>query len=208
MKLPDHLNLSPEKPRRQEAIVRTACGTTIWFKIGIGVHQGWIFSPCLFNLHTDYIMWNARVKDKEGWMQKNWCFWIVVLQETLESPLDCREIKPINQKGNQSWIFIGRTDAKAKAPIFWLPDVKSQLTGKGPWCWERLRQEKKWVPEDDMLGWRHRLYTQDFEQALGDSEGQGSLACYRAWNCKGSEMTQWLNCNKNIFKTSNFSYVQ
>ena len=132
MKLPDHLNLSPEKPRRQEAIVRTACRTTIWFKIGKGVHQGWIFSPCLFNLHTDYIMWNARVKDKEGWMQKNWCFWIVVLQETLESPLDCREIKPINQKGNQSWIFIGRTDAKAKAPIFWLPDVKSQLTGKDP----------------------------------------------------------------------------
>ena len=112
-------------------------------------------------------MWNARVKDKEGWMQKNWCFWTVVLLETLESPLDCREIKPIYHKGNQSWIFIGRTDAKAKAPIFWPPDVKSQLTGKDPDAgkdWGRRRSGyQRMICLDDITNSIHRSLSRLWE---------------------------------------------
>ena len=82
-------------------------------------------------------MW--ELDHKENWALKNWSFWTVVLEKTLESPLDCKEIQPVYPKGNQSWIFIGRTDAKAEAPILWPPDVKNWLTGKRPWCWERLK---------------------------------------------------------------------
>ena len=88
---------------------------------------------------------------------KNWCFWIVVLEKTLESPLDSKEIKPVPPKGNQAWIFIGRTDAEAEAPILWLPDEKSQLTGKDPDAGKNWKQEEKGMTEDEMVGWHHWL---------------------------------------------------
>ena len=116
---------------------------------------------------------------EEGCVPKNWCFWTVVLEKTPESPLDCKEIKLVHPKGNQSWIFIGRPDAEAEAeaPILWPPDVKNWLTGKDPGAWKDWRQEEKGTTEDEMVGWHHRLNGHEFEQALEVGEGEGSLAC-------------------------------
>ena len=122
---------------------------------------------------------------------------IVVLEKTLESPLDSKEIKPVNPKGNQPWIFIGRTDAEAEAPILWSPDVKSQPIGKDPDAGKDWGQEEKGVIEDEMVGWHHWLSGHEFEQTLGDSEGQGSLARCSLWGGKESDMTEWQN-NKNF----------
>ena len=108
---------------------------------------------------------------KESWAPKNWCFWTVMLEKTLESPLDCKEIKPVHPKGNQSWIFIGRTDAEAETPIFWPPNVKNWPIGKDPDVGKDWRQEEKGTTEDEMVGWHHRLNGNEFEQAPGDSEG-------------------------------------
>ena len=103
-------------------------------------------------------------------------FWPVVLEKTLESPLDYKEIKPVNPKGNQSWIFIGRTDAEVETPILWSPDVKNWLIRKNPDAGKDWRQEEKGLMEDKMIEWHHWLNGHEFEQTLGDSEGQGSLA--------------------------------
>ena len=139
-------------------------------------------------------VWMWALDHKEGWMPKNWCFWTVVLEKTLESPLDCKEIQPVSPKGNQSWIFIGRTDAEAS--ILWWPDVNSQLIKKDPDAGKDWRQEEKWTTEDEMVGWHHRLDGHEFEQAPGDGEGQGSLACCSPWGCKELDTTEWLNNNK------------
>ena len=133
--------------------------------------------------------------NKKGWVPKNWCFWTVVLEKTLESPSACKEIKSVNPKGNQSWIFIGRTDGEAEAPILWPPDAKSQLIRKDPDAGKDWRQEEKGMTEDEMVGWHHQLNGHKFEQALGDGEGQGSLACCSPWGCKESNTTEWLNNN-------------
>ena len=106
---------------------------------------------------------------------KNWCFWTVVLEKTLESPFDCKEIKSVSPKGNQSWIFIGWTDAEVEAPILWPPDVKNWLTGKNLDAGKDWRQEEKGTTEDKMVGWYHWLTGHEFEQALGDGEGHGPL---------------------------------
>ena len=95
-------------------------------------------------------VWMWELDHKESWAPKNWCFWTVVLEKTLESPLDCKEIKPVNPKGNQSWIFIGKTDAEAETPILWPPDVKNRLIGKDPDVGKDWRQEEKGTPEDEM----------------------------------------------------------
>ena len=130
-------------------------------------------------------MW--ELDNKKGWALKNWCLWTVVLEETLESPLESKEIKPVNPKGNQSWISIGRTDAEA--PILWPPDAKSQFTGKDPEAGKDWKQEKG-TTEDEMAGWHHRLNGHEFEQALGDGEGQGSLAVHgvaKSW----TQLSDW-----------------
>ena len=114
---------------------------------------------------------------KEIWVLKNWCFWTVVPEKTLKSPLDCKEIQQVNPEGNQSWIFIGRTYAEAEAPILWPPDVKSWLIGNDPDPWKDWRQEGKGMAENDMVGWHHWLDGHEFEQASGVGDGQGSLAC-------------------------------
>ena len=119
----------------------------------------------------------------------------VVLEKTLESPLDSKEVKPVNPKGNQSWIFIGGTDTEAEAPILWPPDAKSQLTGKDPDAGKDWGQEEKGVTEDKVVGWHHWLNGHEFEQALGDDEGQGSLACCSLWGCKELDPTEWVDNN-------------
>ena len=100
---------------------------------------------------------------KESWAQKNWCFWTVVLKKTLESPLECKEIQSVHPKGDQSWIFIGRTDVEAETPVFWPPDAKSWFLGKGPDAGKDWRQEEKGMTEDEMAGWHHWLNGHEFE---------------------------------------------
>ena len=139
-------------------------------------------------------MW--ELNHKESWALKNWCFWAVVLEKILESPLDCKEIKPVNPKGNQSWIFIGRTDAEAEAPILWPPDEKNWLIWKDPDAEKDWRQDGKGTTEDEMVGWHQRLDGHEFEQALGVGDGQGGLAC-----C----MTEQLNWIELV--TSDVSYL-
>ena len=117
-------------------------------------------------------------------MSKNWCSWTVVLKMILENPLGCKEIQPVNPKRNQSWIYFGRTSAKAEAPILWPPDVKHWLIGKDPDAGKDWRQEEKGMTGDEMVGWHHQLDGHEFEQALGVGEGQGSLVCCSPWSCK------------------------
>ena len=137
-------------------------------------------------------MWELDYKD--SWALKNGCFWTVVSKEkTLESPLDYKEIKPVNPKGNQSWIFIGSNDAEADTPILWPPDAKNWLIGKDPDAGKDWRREEKGITEDEMIGWQHRLDGHEFEQALGVCDGQGSLACCSPWGHKESDTTEWLN---------------
>ena len=140
-------------------------------------------------------MW--ELDHKEGWKPKNWCFQNVVLEKTLESALDSKEINPVNPKLNQSWISIRRTDAEAWAPILWPPDEKSWLTGKDPDAGKDWGQEEKGMTEDEMVGWHHWLSGREFDQTPGDSEGQGSLAYCSSWDHKESDTTERLNNNKN-----------
>ena len=118
-------------------------------------------------------VWMCELDYKESWAPKNWCFWTVVLEKTLESPWDSKEIKAVHPKGNQSWIFIRRTNAEAEAPILWPPDGKNWLIGKGPDAGKYWRKEEKGTIEDETVGWHHWLDGHEFEQAPGVGEGQG-----------------------------------
>ena len=125
---------------------------------------------------------------KEGWEPKNWYFQIVVLEKTLESPLDCKGLKPVDPKGSQPWMFIGWTDAETEAPVLWLSDAKSQLIGKDCNAGKDWQQEKG-VSEDELVGWHHWLNGHEFEKTMGDSEGHRSLARCHSWGYKESDMT-------------------
>ena len=118
---------------------------------------------CLVYGFSSSCVWMWELDHKESWAQKNWCFWTVVLAKALESPLDCRNIQPVHPKGNQSWIFIGRTDAEAEAPILWPPDVKSWLIWKAPDAGKDWRQEDKGTTENEMVGWHHQHDRHEFE---------------------------------------------
>ena len=135
-------------------------------------------------------MW--ELDNKEGRVRKNWCFWIAVLEKTLESPLDWKEIQPV-PKGSQPWIFLGRTDAEAEAPIFWPPDAKSWLIWKDADAGKDWGQEEKGNTEDEVVGWHHRRDGCEFEQAPGVGDGQGGLAGCSPWSYKESDMTQHNN---------------
>ena len=139
-------------------------------------------------------MWELGYKERRA--PKNWCFWTVVLEKTLESRLDCNEIKPVHPTGNKPWICTGRTDNETEAPILWPPDVKSRLIGKDPYTGKDWWQEEKGVTE--MFGWHCQLHGHEFEQTLGDSEGQGRLACCSPWGLKELAMTKGLNNHKCI----------
>ena len=145
-------------------------------------------------------MWELDYK--ESWVLKNWCFWTVVLEKTLESPLDCKEIQLVNPKGNQSGIFIGKTDAEAETPKLWPLDVKNWLIGKDPDAEKNWRQEKKGTTEDEMAGWHHRLNGHEFEWTPGVGDGQGGLECYNSWGRKESDTTERLNWTP-VYKTDN-----
>ena len=138
-------------------------------------------------------VWIWELDYKGSWALKNWCFWTVVLEKTLECPLDCKEIQSIHPKGDQSWVFIGRTDAKAETPIRWPPHAKSWLIGKDSDAGRVWGQEEKGTTEDEMAGWHHRLNGREFEWTPGVGDGQGGLACCNSWGCKESDTTEQLN---------------
>ena len=143
-----------------------------------------IFLPVVMTWELDY---------KESWAPKNWCFWTVVLEKTLESPLDCKEIQTVHPKGDQSWVFIGRTDAEAETPILCPPDAKSWLIWKDSDAGRDWGQEEKGMTEDKMVGWHHWLNGHRFGWTPGVGDGQGGLACYSSWGRKELDMTERLN---------------
>ena len=136
-------------------------------------------------------MWNLNCE--ESWAPKNWCFWTVVLEKTLQSPLNCKQIQPVYPKGNKSWIFLGSTDAEAKTLILWPSNLKSWLIGKDSDTGRDCGQEENGKTEDEMAGWHHRLNGHKSGWTPGTGDGQGGLACCNSWSSKESDTTEWLN---------------
>ena len=161
----------------------------IIFLIKVHILKAMIFPAVMYGCES----WT--IKKAKHWRIDAFTLWC---WRRPESPLDCKEIKPVNPKGNKSWIFTGRTDAKAEAPIFWPPDVKSWLTEKDPDAGKDWGQEEKGATEDEMVGWHHWLNEPGFGRAPGDGEGQGSLVCCSQWDCKESDTTERLNKKQQI----------
>ena len=139
-------------------------------------------------------MWELHCE--ESWVPKNWYFWTVVLEKTLESPLDCKKIQPVHPKGDQSWVFFGRNDAEAETPLLWPPHAKSWLTGKDFDAGRDLGQEEKGMTEDDMAGWHHWLGGHEFEWTPGVGDGQGGLACCDSGVAKSrTRLSDWTELN-------------
>ena len=134
-------------------------------------------------------MWELNCEER--WMPKNWCFWTLVLEKTLESPLDSKEIQPVHPKGNESCIFIGRTDVETETPVLWPPDATSWLIWKDPDTGKDWRWEEKGIAEKEMVGWHHWLNGHEFEKTPRDSEREGSLVCYNPWGNKESGLCIW-----------------
>ena len=141
-------------------------------------------------INISHHVWMWKLDLKEGWASKNWCFPTAVLEKTLDSHLGCKEIKPVNFNGNQPWIFIGRTDVEAVAPVLWPPGAKNCLSGKDPDAGKDWKQEKELT--DEMVWWHHWLNGHEFEQTIEDGEGQESLACCIPWGHKESNAIEWL----------------
>ena len=139
------------------------------------------------------VMYGCETWSEESWVPKNWCFWTVVLEKTHESPLDCKVIQPVHPKGDQSWVFIGRTDAKAETPILWPPHATSWLTEKDPDDGRDWGQEEKVVTEDKIAGWHHQLNGHEFQYTPGVGDGQGGLVCCDSCDHKESDPTERLN---------------
>ena len=156
------------------------------------LHRFWFSGKILrvsFNgaiSHPPYTLWR-KLRAEE------WCFWTVVLEKALESPLDCKEIQPVHPKGNQSWVFIGRINVEAETPMLWPPDAKNWLIGKDLDAGKDWRQEEKGMTEDEMVGWHHWLDEHELEQTPGVGDGQGGLACCGSWDLKESDTTEQLN---------------
>ena len=136
---------------------------------------------------------NWTIKKAESQSPKNWWFWTVVLEKTLESPLDCKEIQPVYPKGDQSWVFTERTDAEAETPVLWSPDVKNWFIGKEPDAGKDWRQKEKRATEDEMVEWHHWFDGHELGQTPGDGEGEESLGCCSPWGHKELDMSWWLN---------------
>ena len=143
--------------------------------------------------------WIWELDYKESWALKNSCFWTVVLEKTLESSLDCKEIQPVHPEGDQSWVFTGRTDAEAEATIFWPSNAKNWLIGKDPEAWKDWREKEKRMTEDEMVGWHHWLDGHEFEHTSGVGDGQGGLVCCNPWGRKELDRTErlhWISINE------------
>ena len=149
-------------------------------------------------------MWELNYK--EDWAPKNWYFWIVVLEKTLESPLDCKEIQLVHPKGDQSWVFIGGTDAEAETPILWPLHAKSWLIGKDSDAGRDWGKEEKGMTEDEMAGWHHQLDGHEFEWTLGVGDGQGGPVCRYSWAHKDLDTTEWLNWTERPWRS--FRHLQ
>ena len=148
------------------------------------------------------------VSHKEGWVSKNWYFRTVVLEKTLESPLDCKEIQPVHPKGDQPWIFTGRTNAEAEDPTLWPPDSKNRFFGKYPDAGKVWGQKEMGTTRGEMVGWHHWLNRHELEETLGNGEGQGSLACCSPWGRQESDMAEWPNNNNNMMRSSGSVFLQ
>ena len=157
-------------------------------------------------------VWMWALDFKESWVPKNWCFWTVVLEKTLESPLDCSEIQPVHPKGDQSWVFIDRTDVKAETQIIWPPDAQSWLIWKDPDAGKDWGQEEKGTTEDEPVGWHHQLNGHGFGWTPGAGDGSGSLKCCGSWGRRvgqdwAPELTDWLIPLNSSIKTEPFTYL-
>ena len=177
MGIPDHLTcLLRNLYAGQEATVRTGHETTDLFQTGKGVHQSCILSPCLFNLYAEYNMQNSGLDEAKAGIK-----------------IAGSNMKSVNPKGNQPWIFIGRTDVEAETPILWPPDVKNWLIWKEAEAGKDWRWEEKGLTKDEMVEWHHRLNRHESEQAPGVGDEQGSLVCCSPWGHKESDTTELLN---------------
>ena len=143
-------------------------------------------------------IWMWELEYKESWSPKNWCFWTVVLEKTLESPLDSKEIQPVYPKGDQSWVFIGRTDVETETPILWPPDAKSWLLWKDSDAGKVWEEEEKGTTENEIAGWHHRLNGHRFGWTPEVSDGQGGLVCCGSWGRKELDTTEWLNWTEGL----------
>ena len=186
LKLKDSCSLEKNAMTNLDSVLKTR---DITFPIKVHLVKAVIFPVVIYGC------W--KLDHKEDWVPKNLCFWAVVWEKTLESPLDSKEIKSVNLKGNKSWIFIIRIDAQAEVSALWPPDAKSQFIGKDPDAGKDWRQDRKGMTEDEMAGWHHWLNGQEFDLALGDGEGQGNLACCSPWGRKELDTTEWLNNDNN-----------
>ena len=156
----------------------------ITFPTKVRLVKAMVFPVVIYGCELDY---------KESLVQKNWCFGTVVLEKTLESPLDCKEIQPVHPKGDQSWVFIGGTDVEAETPVLWPSHVKSWLIGKDSDAGRDWGQKEKGTTEDEMTGWHHQLDGCESEWTLGIGDWQGGLACCDSWGRKESDTTEQLN---------------
>ena len=143
-------------------------------------------------------VWMWELDCEESWAPKNWCFWTVVLEKTLESPMDCGEIQPVHSKGDQPWVIFGRNDTKAETPVLWPPHEKSWLIGKDSDAGRDWGQEEKGTTEDEMAGWHQQLDGREFEWTRGVGDGQGGLACCDSWGRKESDTTERLNWTEHV----------
>ena len=139
------------------------------------------------------LSWMWELDYKESWAQMNWCFWTVVLEKTLESPLDCKEVQPVHSIGDQSWVFIGRTDVEPETPIPWPPDAESWLIWKVPDAGKDWELKEKGTTKDEMVAWHHQLNEHGFGWTPGVGDGQRGLACCGSWCHKELDMTELLN---------------
>ena len=154
-------------------------------------------------------VWMWELNCEESWVPKNWCFWTVVLEKTLESPLDCKEIQPVHSKGNQSWVFFGRNDAKAETAVLWPPHAKSWFIGKDSDAGRDWGKEEKGTTEDEMAGWHHRLDGHKSEWTLGDGDKHRGQECCDSWGRKESDTTErlnWTELNYPSIKIDNFFF--
>ena len=172
--------LEPEDKEKRSALSRTKKVRRNWSLKIDSIEETFSLQKGPFSQGYSFSSGHVRMWEldyKESWEPKNWCFWTMVLEKILESPLDSKEIQPVHPKGDQSWVFIGRTDFEAETPILWPPDAKSWLFWKDPDTGKDWGQEEKGTTEDEMVGWHHRLNGHEFGWTPGVGDGQGGLAC-------------------------------